>query len=103
MLYEPLVTWRVRHLEGCVVTHRSIREQLGANPSIPPRQPTLPCDSHGLRLRPSNAPDLTWPTEDKTVKTAAGKHDASRRPQTTQDENHIALRCGTEIGEAEDP
>ena len=28
----------------------------------------------------------------KTVKTAAGQHDASRRPQTTQDGNHIALR-----------
>ena len=33
----------------------------------------------------------------KSVKTAAGQHDASRRPQTTQDGNHIALRCGTEI------
>jgi hypothetical protein len=33
----------------------------------------------------------------KSVKTAAGQHHASRRPQTTQDGNHIALRCGTEI------
>ena len=28
------------------------------NPSIPRRQPKLPCDSHGLRLWPSNIPDL---------------------------------------------
>jgi hypothetical protein len=51
----------VRHLEGYrdVVTHRSIREQLDTSRSIPRRQPKLPCDSHGLRLRPSNIPDLT--------------------------------------------
>ncbi len=29
------------------------------NPSIPRRQPKLPCVSHGPRLRPSNIPDLT--------------------------------------------
>jgi hypothetical protein len=61
MLYEPLVTWPVRHLEGYVVAHRSIREQrLDTNPSIPRRQPQLPCDSHCLRLRPSNIPDLMF-------------------------------------------
>jgi hypothetical protein len=32
---------------------------LDTNPSIPRRQPKVPCDSHGLRLRPSNIPDLT--------------------------------------------
>jgi hypothetical protein len=49
------------------VTHRSIREELDTSPSIPRRQPQLPCDSHGLRLRPSNLlasdpdlSDLTW-------------------------------------------
>ncbi len=53
--------WLVRHLEGCVVTHRSIQEQLDTSPSISRRQRKLPCDSHGLILRPSNIPDLTWP------------------------------------------
>ena len=33
-----------------------------------------------------------WCMITKTVKTAAGQHDASRRPQTTEDGNHIALR-----------
>jgi hypothetical protein len=43
----------------CTIVHyRSIREELDTNPSIPRRQPKLPCDSHGLRLRPSNIPDL---------------------------------------------
>ena len=60
-LYEPLVSEPVRHLEGYVVTRRSIREQLDASPSIPRRQPKLPCDSNGPRLRPSNIPDLAWP------------------------------------------
>ena len=62
------LSWRhqIRHLEGYVVTHRSIRGQLDTSPSIPRRQPTskLPCDSHGLtgrlhwQVRPSNIPDL---------------------------------------------
>jgi hypothetical protein len=39
----------------------------------------------------------------KSVKTAAGQHHASRRPQTTQDGSHIALRCGTEIERTRGP
>ncbi len=54
-----MVTLPVRHFEGYVVSHRAIREEVDTSPSIPRRQPQLPCDSHGLRLRPSNIPDLT--------------------------------------------
>jgi hypothetical protein len=58
-LFDSLVAWHSRHFEGCVVSPRSIREKLDPNPSVPLRQPELPCDSHALRFWPGNLPELT--------------------------------------------
>ena len=65
LVHEPLVTRHVRHLEGYVVSHRSIREKLDSNPSIPRRQPItepklrVSLSNFNLKRGKSLAEDLT--------------------------------------------
>ncbi len=81
-LGRPVAVASVAHRQALLALG-SIREHRDTNPSIPRRQPKLPCDSHGLGLRPSNIPDLTWPH-------AAGQRDGHGGPAAR---GRSAARC----------
>ncbi len=84
--------------ESCVPAHE-LPDRGGGGGACPPqkkRHSHWQLAGHGRSL---SGTVRAW----KSAKAAAGQHHASRRPQTTQGGNHIALRCGTETERTRGP